>query len=85
VTDSPSERWQRIERLYNEALELHASDRDAFLARASEGDEGLQREVRSLLDYENAAGGFLERPAVVEAAHSLAGETRPERPVHRRI
>jgi hypothetical protein len=77
VTDSPSERWQRIERLYNEALELHASDRDAFLARASEGDEGLQREVRSLLDYENAAGGFLERPAVVEAAHSLAGETRP--------
>jgi serine/threonine-protein kinase len=76
VTDSHSDRWRQIERLYNEALELDAADRDAFLARAS-GDQGVRQEVLALLDYEQAAAGFLERPAVVEAARSIAADTRP--------
>jgi serine/threonine protein kinase/tetratricopeptide (TPR) repeat protein len=77
MTDSQSGRWRRIEDLYNEALELDAADRDRFLARACGGDDALRREVRSLLDYESAADRFLERPAVVEAARSIASETRP--------
>ena len=77
MTDSQSDRWRQIERLYNEALEIEAADREAFLARASGGDRAVQEEVRSLLDYEQAADRFLERPAVVEAARSIAADTRP--------
>ncbi len=77
MSDSESDRWRLIERLYNEALELDLADRDAFLARAAGGDQGVRQEVRSLLDYEQAAARFLERPAVVEAARSIAAETRP--------
>ena len=77
MTEFQSDRWQRIERLYNDALELAAAERDAFLFRSCDGDETLRREVRSLLDYEDMAGCFLERPALVEAARAIAGETRP--------
>src|SRR4051794_35343349 len=77
VPDFPTDRWPDIERLYNAALDLKSSDRDAYLARACGGDETLHREVRSLLDYERAADRFLERPAVAEAAWSIARETRP--------
>ncbi len=77
MTDSRSDRWRLIERLYNEALEVDVADRDAFLARASTGDPAVGQEVRSLLDYERAAERFLERPAVVEAARSIAADTRP--------
>ena len=76
MTDSRSGRWRQIEELYNEALNLDAADRDTFLARACDGDDALRREVRSLLDYEDAADHFLERPALVEAARSIASETR---------
>lgn len=77
MTDSETDRWQQIERLYNAALELDVAERDAFLARACAGNETLRREVRSLLDYEHAADRFLERPAVMEAARSIAADTRP--------
>jgi eukaryotic-like serine/threonine-protein kinase len=77
VTDSQSDRWRQIERLYDEALEVDAAERDAFLAHACNGDQALRREVRSLLDYETAADRFLEKPALVEAARSIAADTRP--------
>ena len=77
MTESRPDRWRQIERLYNEALEIDAADRDAFLARASGGDARVRQEVRSLLEYENAADRFLERPAIVEAARSIAADARP--------
>jgi serine/threonine-protein kinase len=78
MADPQSDRWQQIERLYNEALALDAADRDAYLIRACDGDETLREEVRSLLAYEGAADRFLERPALAEAARTLARATRPE-------
>jgi eukaryotic-like serine/threonine-protein kinase len=77
VTDSHSDRWRQIERLYNEASEMDTAEREAFLARACGGDERLQQEVRSLLSYERAADRFLERPALAEAALSIARAARP--------
>jgi serine/threonine-protein kinase len=77
VTDSHQDRWQQIERLYHEALEINTADRDAFLDRACAGDEHLLHEVRSLLDYERTADRFLERPALSEEARSMACDTRP--------
>jgi serine/threonine-protein kinase len=77
VTDSQSDRWRQIELLYNEASEMDAAHREAFLARACVGDEALRQEVRSLLVYERAADRFLERPALAEAALSIARAARP--------
>jgi hypothetical protein len=43
------ERWQRIEELYHDAMAREAIHRAACLASACGGDEGLRREVESLL------------------------------------
>jgi serine/threonine protein kinase len=77
VSDSPTGRWQRIERLYNDAIARDPVQREAFLAEACGDDEELRQEVGSLLGYDSAAAQFLERPALAEAARSLAREARP--------
>ena len=58
-----ADRQRRITELCHAALERDASDRAAFLRDACAGDEALQREVESLLRYDDA-DQFLERPAV---------------------
>jgi eukaryotic-like serine/threonine-protein kinase len=70
-------RWQQIERVYNDAVERDPADRETFLADACGDDDALRQEVRSLLGYQRAADHFLERPALAEAARSLALEARP--------
>ncbi len=67
-------RWTRIDSLYHAALERELGERTAFLAEACGGDEDLLREVQSLLAYEAASAGFLERPALEEAAKGLAAD-----------
>ncbi len=54
------------------ALERSASDRAAFLREACAGDEALRQEVESLLRYEDAADGFMVRPAVEEVARLVS-------------
>ena len=61
------DRWSRIEALYHDARARAAPDRSEFLERACVGDPALRREVESLLEYEGAADGFLERPAIEDA------------------
>jgi len=67
-----SERWQHIERLYHSILEKKVNERAAFLDQACAGDEGLRREVESLLSYEGAAADFIETPALEVAAKAMA-------------
>jgi eukaryotic-like serine/threonine-protein kinase len=56
-------RWERIKRLFEEALELPAERRGSFLAACGE-DETLQAEVEALLEHNQRAGSFLqESPA----------------------
>ena len=66
------ERWQKIERLYNAALEQPASLRTAFVAEACAGDESLRKDVESLLAQTEETGSFLEGPALEVAAQALA-------------
>jgi TolB-like protein/Flp pilus assembly protein TadD len=68
-----AERWQQVERLYHAALERGAEGRAAFIAEACAGDEGLRREVESLLTYEDQAEDFIESPALEVAAQMMAG------------
>lgn len=78
MTDARGDRWQQIDRVYNDALDRSAADREAFLGQACGDDEQLRQEVRSLLGYARIADQFLERPALAEAARSLARHARPD-------
>ena len=43
------QRFRRIEELFDQALDLGPAEREAFLQRACEGDEGLLSELQELL------------------------------------
>ena len=70
-------RWEQVSQVYQAALKREANQRPAFLDQACAGDDGLRREVESLLTYEEQAGSFIESPALAVAAqdqaHSWAG------------
>jgi hypothetical protein len=67
-----SERWKQLDNLLQAALERPPAERAEFLRRACAGDEALEREVRSLVASEKAAGGFLLSPAIEVAARAAA-------------
>ena len=58
-----TDRWERIEELFDEAAEIPPPKRSAFLEEAVDGDEEIRREVESLLAADEAAADFLEKPA----------------------
>jgi eukaryotic-like serine/threonine-protein kinase len=66
------DRWRKIEELYHSALERESNKRAAFLKEACAGDEGLFREVRSLLDHEQKVETFMEAPALQVAGEAMA-------------
>ncbi len=59
-----SERWQRIDDLYNSALSLDAEQRASWLAEVCADDDGLRQEVLSLLESADTEDSFLEEPAL---------------------
>src|ERR1022692_3770496 len=67
-----AERWKQLDNLLQAALERPPGGRAAFLQQACGGDEALEREVRSLVASEEAAGGFLLSPAIEVAAGAMA-------------
>ncbi|MBL8203845.1 MAG: serine/threonine protein kinase [Blastocatellia bacterium] len=69
------DQWQRIEQLFQAALEVTPSQRPAFLAQACGSDEALRHEVESLLVYQGAAGGLIQG-AVHEAAGLLPNDEK---------
>src|SRR6266581_1593025 len=75
-----SERWKRVDDLLQAALEHPPGDRAGFLRQACEGDEALEREVRSLLASQQEAGSFLESPAIEVAARAIALKQNQDKP-----
>lgn len=75
-------RWERLKRIFGDALELSPADRGAFVAAQCGDDDVLRREVEELLASDAEAGSFAETPA----AGLLAGfgVARPPTP-HRRF
>ncbi|MGB1561857.1 MAG: protein kinase domain-containing protein [Sinimarinibacterium flocculans] len=57
-----AERWSRIEQLFDDAIDLDAEERGAFLDRACT-DPALCAEVEKLLQAAQASSDFLESPA----------------------
>lgn len=68
------ERWERVGRIYHDALELESSERTAFLDRACGNDEELRSEVLSLLAAEKQVGEFIAEPAFVKATELLKSQ-----------
>jgi serine/threonine protein kinase len=75
------ERWQKVEEIFNHALELHSEERAAWLAEACQGDPELQSEVSSLLESDAAAGfvGANVKAAVVSLNEENARESEGRR------
>ncbi len=69
-----SNQWKQLDKLLHAALERLPEERDAFLRQACAGDQRLEREARSLLNLEQQAEGFLERPAIEMAAQVAVWE-----------
>ena len=61
-----TDRWQRISRLYHEALERPVDQRDAFLDACCQGDDVLRGEVASLLSHEASGESFRVKPTAGE-------------------
>ena len=74
-------RWEKVEQIYNAALERPEAERAAFLGEACGGDEELRRELESLLGDAQRAGDFLELPApeasVLAAGRRISARLRP--------
>jgi eukaryotic-like serine/threonine-protein kinase len=69
-----AERWNHVEQLLQAALELNEQQRAEYLQQACAGDEGLRREVESLLAFAKDAENFIETPALEVAAEALSNE-----------
>jgi serine/threonine protein kinase/Tol biopolymer transport system component len=69
------ERYNRVGRLYHQALELDGAERAEFLEQECAGDELLRREVESLIASHEEQESFLAAPAVEVVARQMADET----------
>src|SRR5438874_1232403 len=71
-----AERWQQVNDLFQSAVERAPEERATFLNEGCHGDEGLRREVQSLLASYETAENFIESPAF-EVAPELLTNDRP--------
>ena len=64
ITQS-ADQWRRVREIFEGALAVPATDRDAYLLRACGGDSSARRQVEGLLASHARGSGFLETPAVI--------------------
>ena len=70
-----AERWKQVNDLFQSAVERAPEERGAFLDEACHDDDGLRREVESLLTSHKQAENFIELPAF-EVAPELVTNDR---------
>jgi TolB-like protein/Tfp pilus assembly protein PilF len=71
-----AERWRQVNDLFQSAAERAPEERSAFLDQACHGDEGLHREVESLIASYQRAENFIESPAFEVAPELLTNDER---------
>jgi serine/threonine protein kinase len=72
------ERWEKIERIFQQVLDADENRRVAILEQSCAGDESLRREVESLLHHHNQARSFIENPAFATRARAQGAPARRE-------
>src|SRR5262245_18199279 len=68
------ERWQQVDEILEEALELPEEERTQFLQRVCGADHALQHDVEALLEAHKKARKFLRDPALTLAAKQMAAD-----------
>src|SRR5688500_9266113 len=68
------DRWRRIDKLFEAALERPAAERVAFLDQACGGDRDLRREVEKMLKFDERAADFIETHVFDLAAGLMTGQ-----------
>ncbi len=68
-----SKRLRQIEDIYHEACGIAEEGRESYLAEACGGDDGLRREVESLLRFDETPSGFIDNTPGSLAADMFAG------------
>jgi len=76
------ERWLRVERIYNRALEQPPHARAAFLDGECASDRTLRADLEQLLNLTPEAERFLDVPAVAAAARQIGQAEPPSIPAH---
>ena len=85
MSPAPSDRYQRIDAVFDALLDLPADEQMGHLDRAAGDDADLRSEVLRLLQAHRRAEGFLDSPspqvakALFEAPAPIAPEDVPER------
>ena len=68
------ERWERVKEIFQSALERAPEERSAFVMKVCDGDEGLRREVESLIASHEKTGEFIDAPAYEAVPGLLSDE-----------
>src|SRR5262245_45064561 len=68
------QRWQQIDELFQDAVELDPSQRAKFLDKACAGDLTLRSEVEAMLASDADEWEFVEKQAIQVAASLLAAD-----------
>ncbi len=76
--------WRRVKQLFDTAVDRRPPERARYLDTACGPDAALRREVESLLAAHDAAGCFLETPALESQARELI-DALPDPNIGRRI
>ncbi|NNF56693.1 MAG: serine/threonine protein kinase, partial [Rhodothermaceae bacterium] len=72
-----SDRWTRIEDLFNQALERDPAERAAFLDAECGGDIALREEVEKLLAMDAGAADYFDRLGDAVHGDALPAESPP--------
>jgi serine/threonine protein kinase/Flp pilus assembly protein TadD len=68
------EKWHEVKEIFYAALQRAPQEREQFLNESCKDDDHLRREVESLLSSSEAAGSFMQNPAVGEVAEAIIPE-----------
>ena len=66
-----TDRWQRLDRIFVDALQRPPEARAAFVREACGDDDALREEVQSLLTAADASGEFMAASAFERLAQSV--------------
>src|SRR5437870_13895666 len=68
--------WEKLEELFQAAVDVAPDDRAAFVAQTCGGDDELRRELESMIRHHDQADGFIDSPAYEIAAESILDGNR---------
>ena len=73
------DRWAKVESIYHAALAHEPGERAAFVSSECAGDQELESEVGSLLEFDGQANAFIQTSALNLAAKTFAAsQVTPE-------